>query len=151
MGRHRRKEPELKDAPGNPQRIDEIAGDVSLERDVEPEERPLRAQHRDALGGVQPGEHLRHATRLGWPQDAPTAVMAGQRGDQAKAPAPRVVVRAHRGTSTDTSSDERPLAVTIPGPVAVGLPRVGARAGLRIRPCCSPDGPLPRFLVAALE
>jgi hypothetical protein len=41
-------------------------------------------------------------------------VMAGQRGDQAKAPAPRVMLRAHRGTSTDTSSDERPLAVTHP-------------------------------------
>ena len=98
MRRHRRKEPEPEYALGNPQRIDEIITAGLAERDVEPEEAPLLPQQSDALphAGVQPGKHLRHVNRLGLRQDASTAVMAGRRGDQAKAPAPRLV-RAHRG------------------------------------------------------
>ena len=42
----------------------------------------LLGRHHLTHGGVQPGEHLRHANSLGSPQDAPTPVMAGQRGDQ---------------------------------------------------------------------
>ena len=98
MRRHRRKEQERKDALGNPQRVDEIVTAGLAERDVEPEEAPLLPQRSDALSARRrrAREHLRHANRLRLPQDASTAVMAGRHGDQAKAPAPRVVVRAHR-------------------------------------------------------
>jgi hypothetical protein len=53
--------------------------------------------------GVEPGEHLGHANRLGLPQDASTAVVAGRRGDQAARCLGSWCERTE-GPSTDTAA-----------------------------------------------
>ena len=49
-------------ALGNPERVGQIVAARLAERDVEPEEAPLRAQCGDTLSldGVEPVEHLGH-------------------------------------------------------------------------------------------